>query len=121
MTKTEFIRKTMSERKANPTKAASVILGLEAYRNEFYFEPSGNWPKAEFENRCTARWIIEETIERIHQNPNSDPLTTAHELLLELIRYMCETDIEKRANTFRIASEVLEEIVDYIYAMKGDC
>ena len=121
MTKSEFIRKTMSVKMSNPTPAASVIIGLEAFRNEFYFEPSEKWPKVEFENRCTARWIIEETIERIRQNPNSDPLTMAQELLLELIRYMCETDIEKRANTFRIASEVLEEIVDYIYAMKGDC
>ena len=118
--KAKFIRKMMDYKLSESSDAMFVVLSLESYRNEFYFEPAGNWPESEFRKRCIERWVVEELIERIREFSEIDPLETAESLLFEFLGYMSKTEVNEKEEIFRIAAHVMEDLVDYIYSMKGD-
>lgn len=110
----------MDYKLSESSDAMFVVLSLESYRNEFYFEPAGNWPENEFKRRCTERWVVQELIDRIREFSEIDPLETAENLMFELLEYMNKTEVTEKEIMFRIAVNVMEDLVDYIYSMKGD-
>ena len=120
MTKKEFIREQMREKKSKPSASTNAVLSLEAYENEHYFEPHLSWPKREFERRSIERWVTEEIINLIRMNPDTEPDILAEEFLFDLLKCMNETDNADRENQFRIATNVAENIIDYFHSLKGE-
>ena len=117
MTKEEFIRRAVNRKNNESDIRSFIVRGLESYREQFYEDPSLNWPENEFENRCVSIWVFDELIFRIRSRVNEVPFTIAERFIIELIGCMRETDIRERERIFRMASCVAEEIADYMHCM----
>lgn len=116
MTKKELIRRSIRAKDA-PNDTITAVLGLESFRDEFYFPPGLNWPQKEFDDRCTEIWIIEHCIRLIREHHTKTPLTVAEGLLFELLDLMHQTDNDEKEHIFRVASFTVEDILDYLNAL----
>lgn len=117
MTKKEFIRRSLAA-KESPSETMAAVMGLETFRDEFYFPPELNWPEEQFNDRCTAIWTVDECIRRIRRQYDKSPTAVVEEFLFELLRLMNDTDNLEKARLFRVASCVTEDILDYLNALR---
>lgn len=89
-----------------------AIFKIQKYLNDALFEPSLNWPKDEFRERCYSRWAVNEILTRIMDHPFDPPDQIVEIFLLEMIIY--STRENESDKVFSIASNTAEEILSLL-------
>ena len=87
----------------------AVISILQGYIDEHLFEPACNWPKCYFDERLYSRWIANEILERVKQQPSTPPIIIIADLINELNE--CAGVNENTEELFYIAINAAEDIL----------
>lgn len=95
---------------------------IQEYIDECLFEPSSNWPKCEFDERCYSRWAANELIERMKTESEilpehisgrkaKSPLKVIENFINELEYFLMTTDDQKHRFLFSAARDTAIDIV----------
>lgn len=88
-----------------------AVSAIRRYLNEDLFEPESNWPIFEFSRRSYSRWAVEEILDRVIQEPETDPIAVIQEFIDTVDRF---SEIDGERNTdfiFITAKETAEELL----------
>lgn len=91
--------------------AAQLIM---RYLNEVVIEPHAKLPRTYFEQRVYSKWVTEELIMRILDNPYENPFDVIELYILELECCIYAAGDSPNRRIFIIAKKTLEDILDYL-------
>ena len=100
-----------------------AIITIQAYMDEYLFEPKHNWPEYEFASRCYERWAANELLKRITDESTllpehvtgqkrKSPLNIINDFIREMDNYFEMSDSNRRCQfMFSTARDTAIDII----------